>query len=168
MALFVLFDHVLQNPTHPETGNNLALIDIAGGYFSRLEYASGGSLPGSLITEFAHIAREYANGVRRQPQPQGRADDPAMPQTEASPLGTSQRRTSAPGSAAPGRLGEMFTPTEGVLDLPSDALYDLGSDLLAGTDLMGLFSYNIPGIDPLFWPGPAEVSGLLGDGSTPS
>jgi hypothetical protein len=65
MSLFVLFDMVINNPYHPETSINLALLDIAGGHFSRIEYASGGSLPGSLIAEFAHIARDYVNGTRR-------------------------------------------------------------------------------------------------------
>jgi hypothetical protein len=38
-------------------------MDIASGHFSRIEYASNGSLPGSLISEFTHIAREYVNAV---------------------------------------------------------------------------------------------------------
>ncbi|KAF4972584.1 hypothetical protein FSARC_857 [Fusarium sarcochroum] len=60
-ALFVLFDHVISDPQSPDTRSNLALLDIAGGHFSRLEFASGGSLPGSLISEFTYIAREYIN-----------------------------------------------------------------------------------------------------------
>lgn len=39
---------------------------MGGGHFSRLEYASGGGLPGSLIGEFAHIAREYVNTIKRE------------------------------------------------------------------------------------------------------
>jgi hypothetical protein len=58
-ALFILFDLVVYNPTHAETRNNLALLDMAGGYFSRLEYAAGASLPSSILSEFADIAREY-------------------------------------------------------------------------------------------------------------
>ncbi|KAK4242764.1 hypothetical protein C8A03DRAFT_28993 [Achaetomium macrosporum] len=176
MALFVLIDGVLQDPTHPETWKDLALIDIGGGYFSRLEYASGGSLPGSLITEFAHIAREYTNGIQRQPQAQNELDEHAMPQAGPSPLRTSQGRTAAPGPVRP--ILTQTAATEGQAAAPAgvrimdvstdDGLYDLGSDLLTGTDLMGLFSYTIPGIDPLFWPGPAEMNSLLGDGSTPS
>ncbi|KAK3896554.1 hypothetical protein C8A05DRAFT_20490, partial [Staphylotrichum tortipilum] len=65
LALFVLFDLVINNPRHPSTSSNLALLDMAGGHFSRIEYASGGSLPGSLIAEFAHIAREYVNDLHR-------------------------------------------------------------------------------------------------------
>lgn len=62
-AHFVLFDFVINNPKSSETATNLALLDIAGGHFSRIEYSSGGRLPGSLIGEFAHIAREYINST---------------------------------------------------------------------------------------------------------
>lgn len=63
-ALFILFDFVVHNPTHPETGTNLALLDVAAGYFSRLEYATGGSLPSSLLSDFSHIARQYVRDVQ--------------------------------------------------------------------------------------------------------
>ncbi|KAF2179589.1 hypothetical protein K469DRAFT_730588 [Zopfia rhizophila CBS 207.26] len=58
-ALFILFDFVVHNPTHPETRACLAYLDIAAGYFSRLEFASGGSCPSSLLSEFTYIARQY-------------------------------------------------------------------------------------------------------------
>jgi hypothetical protein len=63
-ALFILFDFVVHNPTHPETATNLALLDVAAGYFSRLEYATGGSLPSSLLSDFAHIARQFVRDVQ--------------------------------------------------------------------------------------------------------
>ncbi|KAH8689526.1 fungal-specific transcription factor domain-containing protein [Talaromyces proteolyticus] len=62
-ALFILFDFVVHNPSHPETSTNLALLDVAGGYFSRLEYATGGSLPSSLLSDFAHIARQFVRDI---------------------------------------------------------------------------------------------------------
>lgn len=58
-ALFILFDFVVHNPTHPETRNNLALLDVAAGHFSLLDYKSEGFLPGSILTKFAHIARQF-------------------------------------------------------------------------------------------------------------
>lgn len=64
-ALFVLFEEVINDPKHKDAASNLALLDIAGGHFSRIEYASDGSLPGSLIAEFAKIAREYVNDTNR-------------------------------------------------------------------------------------------------------
>ncbi|KAL4942604.1 fungal-specific transcription factor domain-containing protein [Aspergillus oleicola] len=63
-ALVILFDLIVQNPTHPETSLNLALLDIASGHFSRIEYASKGVLPGSLISAFAHLARQYIYDLR--------------------------------------------------------------------------------------------------------
>lgn len=58
-ALFILFDFIVHNPTHPETHNNLSLLDVVAGHFSLLDYKSGGFMPASLLTEFAHIARQY-------------------------------------------------------------------------------------------------------------
>lgn len=60
-ALLILFDFVIHNPHHTDTASNLALLDIACGHFSLLELASNGSLPGSYLTEFAHIARQFIN-----------------------------------------------------------------------------------------------------------
>lgn len=58
-ALFVLFEFVIHNPTHPETRSNVSLLDVAAGHFSHLEYASVGSMPTSCIAELAHIARTF-------------------------------------------------------------------------------------------------------------
>lgn len=69
VSLFVIFDLVLSYPNHRETNSNLALLDVAGGHFSRIEYASAGWLPGSLITEFSYIAREYINSCRNNDGP---------------------------------------------------------------------------------------------------
>lgn len=62
-ALFILFDFVVHNPTHPETKSNLSLLGIVAGYFCRLEYASRGSLPSSLLSNFAGIARQYVDDL---------------------------------------------------------------------------------------------------------
>ncbi|KAL2794581.1 fungal-specific transcription factor domain-containing protein [Aspergillus keveii] len=63
-SLMILFDLVIHNPSHPETSLNMALLDIASGHFSRIEYSSNGVLPGSLISEFAHLARQYISDIR--------------------------------------------------------------------------------------------------------
>lgn len=62
-ALFILFDFVVHNPTHSETKSNLSLLGVVAGYFCRLEYASRGSLPSSLLSEFAAIARQYVDDL---------------------------------------------------------------------------------------------------------
>lgn len=64
LGLFSLFELVIFNPTHHGVRENLTLLDVAGGYFSQLEYASGGSLQASLVSEFAYIAREYVNSLQ--------------------------------------------------------------------------------------------------------
>lgn len=63
-ALFILFDFVVHNPFHPETGTNLALLSVAAGYFSRLEYATGGSVPSGMVSDFADIARQFVRDAR--------------------------------------------------------------------------------------------------------
>ncbi|CAK7212947.1 hypothetical protein SBRCBS47491_001636 [Sporothrix bragantina] len=80
MALLVLFDVVVHSSpsTLSSSGSdialNLVLLDMGAGYFSRIEYASGGSLPGSLLSEFAHIARDYVNDYQRRVREQERSD----------------------------------------------------------------------------------------------
>ena len=63
-ALFILFDFVVHNPFHPETSTNVNSLEIAGSYFNRLEYATKGSLPCSLVAEFTFIARQFVHEVQ--------------------------------------------------------------------------------------------------------
>lgn len=80
-SLLVVFDVVISYPKHPDTNTNLALLDVGGGHFSRIEYASAGWLPGSLLTQFSQIAREYVS--RGAPKTNdGSSVPPGKPQTE--------------------------------------------------------------------------------------
>lgn len=63
-ALFILFDQAVHNPLLPQTNTYLALLDIGTGHFSRLDYASQGTVPSSLLAEFAHIARQYIRDLQ--------------------------------------------------------------------------------------------------------
>lgn len=65
-ALFVLFDFVIHNPSHGETEKNLALLDHVAAYLGVLDCLSGGALPGSIISEFAGIARQYVSKVHQR------------------------------------------------------------------------------------------------------
>jgi hypothetical protein len=65
IALFICFDFVIHNPYHPETDSTLPFLDVAAGYFSRLEFTSNGSLPSSILSEFTFIARQYIADVRQ-------------------------------------------------------------------------------------------------------
>ncbi|KKZ67842.1 hypothetical protein EMCG_06502 [[Emmonsia] crescens] len=62
-ALFVLFDLVIRFPRHNETNKNLVLLDQAAEYFTRLEMASKGVIPGRNIAEFATLARHYIRKI---------------------------------------------------------------------------------------------------------
>ncbi|KAK2611976.1 hypothetical protein QQS21_001941 [Conoideocrella luteorostrata] len=78
-GLFILFDFVMHNPLHEETRDNIALLDAATGYFSHLEYISKGALPGSIIAEFAHIARDFCYQAERSAkQPSNIGSEPSQ------------------------------------------------------------------------------------------
>ncbi|KAG5300809.1 hypothetical protein I7I48_00626 [Histoplasma ohiense] len=63
-ATFILFDLVACYPRHSETNKNLALLDQAAEYFTRLEMVSQGVIPGRKIAEFATIARHYIRKIK--------------------------------------------------------------------------------------------------------
>ncbi|GJC90080.1 putative transcriptional regulatory protein C530.05 [Colletotrichum liriopes] len=71
-ALFILFDFVIHNPEHPGTEENLALLDVVGGHFGFIDVVSKGALPGSIISEFAGIARRYVASVTQGTAEAGR------------------------------------------------------------------------------------------------
>ncbi|WQF85374.1 hypothetical protein CDEST_10388 [Colletotrichum destructivum] len=62
-AIFILFDFVIHNPEHPGTAENLALLEVVAGHFCSIDSASKGALPGSIISDFAGIARRYVTRV---------------------------------------------------------------------------------------------------------
>ncbi|GJD00060.1 fungal specific transcription factor [Colletotrichum higginsianum] len=62
-ALFILFDFVIHNPAHRGTVENLALLEVVAGHFCSIDSASKGALPGSIISDFAGIARRYVARV---------------------------------------------------------------------------------------------------------
>ncbi|KAI1475620.1 hypothetical protein F4774DRAFT_396177 [Daldinia eschscholtzii] len=174
VSLFVLFDLVVTNPKHAETATNLALLDMGGGHFSRLEYASGGSLPGSLIGEFAHIAREYVNTVKREGMPNQNVDK-QPPTVAKSPIGTS-KSLSKPGPQSPRENsvnhvldsselestqvpedlffdGDPSLPINNALFFPiNDRFFEVDDEVPLGTDIMDLFNSTMPGIDPYYNP----------------
>ncbi|KAM6512141.1 hypothetical protein FSOLCH5_009859 [Fusarium solani] len=153
-ALFVLFDQVINDPTHPDTRSNLALLDIAGGHFSRIEFASEGSLPGSLIAEFAYIAREYVNETTSQGLDLGGSLHPQRSHGDGM---SSLEMPEVPGSADR-PMSKLDKGTDVILppttletsqDIASmgSALYFTpqdswmgGSDLLLGIDVMDIFN----------------------------
>ncbi|KAG7119658.1 hypothetical protein HYQ46_010929 [Verticillium longisporum] len=168
IGLFVVFDFVIHSPLHVDTPSHLALLDMAGGHFSRIEYRSQGYLPGSLISEFAHIAREYVNDAHQKqearatqaqtlpeivnvPQPQqGAAQVQAM--ANAPKVGPKEGIPSDMDNVASAELPDFSMAFNGFPDYtPSNAT--------TGTDVMGIFNYYLPELDPMF------SQGLDEDGS---
>ncbi|EGY13986.1 uncharacterized protein VDAG_00668 [Verticillium dahliae VdLs.17] len=146
-------------PLHVNTPSHLALLDMAGGHFSRIEYRSQGYLPGSLISEFAHIARDYVNDAHQKqearatqaqtlpeivnvPQPQqGAAQVQAM--ANAPKVGPKEGIPSDMDNVASAELPDFSMAFNGFPDYtPSNATM--------GTDVMGIFNYYLPELDPMF------------------
>ncbi|KAJ5960261.1 uncharacterized protein N7479_007411 [Penicillium vulpinum] len=170
-CLMILFDLVVHNPEHPEASLSLALLDIASGHFSRLEFASNGTLPGSLVAQFAHLARQYVFEKRECKQktidmdvgdsscdippnmPAGATEIP--PPTAALPT-TSLPTSNQPAETLPGLqeqlpldpgaipLGDAILLSENdQLFIPSidDPSYRIEDFELLGIDLKNLFDY---------------------------
>lgn len=104
---------MILNPRHHETRGNLALLDVAGGYFSRLEYASHGSLQSSLVSEFAYIAREYVNNLQKKET------------TECQPLVQGQNSASATATATASALRSSCVEEQQVGTAPQLQLQDM-------------------------------------------
>ncbi|GKZ51372.1 hypothetical protein AbraIFM66951_005519 [Aspergillus brasiliensis] len=85
-ALFILFDFVIHNPTHPDTRQHITMLDIVSGHFSLLDHVSGGVLPGNYLSRFGHMARQYAETIPSQPGNNVRTDPSAIIQEGRSSL----------------------------------------------------------------------------------
>ncbi|KAI1458935.1 hypothetical protein F4805DRAFT_423076 [Annulohypoxylon moriforme] len=170
VALFILFELVVTNPKHAGTGTNLALLDMAGGHFSRIEYASGGSLPGSLIGEFAHIAREYVNSVKNEDASNPPVDKQSLTLLKSPPTAFSTINRAGPQTLGDNKLttsigsspplepsqmsdnlafdGGMTLPLDDTLLFPiNDRYFEMDDEVPMGTDIMDLFN---SAIDPFF------------------
>ncbi|KAE8153800.1 fungal-specific transcription factor domain-containing protein [Aspergillus avenaceus] len=168
VALFILFDFVVHNPTHPETKPNLSMLDICSGHFALVEHASGGSLPCSLVSEFAHIARHYVRDVRigknSQEIPQSAfTSTHSLPGNRPLPefgAGSSSEWPPQKGNGDEAHLGDSVPVTEELaqyeelelfnepdyLYYPTmDEIVNLGDDpMMPGFDLRTLFGSVIP------------------------
>ncbi|KAH7165896.1 hypothetical protein EDB81DRAFT_780638 [Dactylonectria macrodidyma] len=155
-ALFVLFDEVISDPKHKDTASNLALLDIAGGHFSRIEYESDGTLPGSLIAEFAKIAREYVNDINRdKAQHQETAQSLLVGSVPVIPGNQMQGDNSIPMSAVDQTTAPVFQ-NFGAMDSHGNGFYSMDrnvpsqdswiaeDDLLLGINVMDIFSGFAP------------------------
>ncbi|KAH8819358.1 fungal-specific transcription factor domain-containing protein [Xylogone sp. PMI_703] len=143
VALFILFDFVIHNPHHPETKKNLAFLDIVAGYFTRLDFTSEGSIPGSLLAEFTHIARQFVQEIQSVP------NNPV--DNEIAQRNDSQIRPSIIGLSSP-----SITPndpiSQGFLTYPNMEHFGTTPEGHPGFDVSNLFGwslaeFNITGFD---------------------
>ncbi|KIW05071.1 hypothetical protein, variant 1 [Verruconis gallopava] len=68
-ACFVLFDFVINNPAHAETGKFLSLLGIVAGYFNRLEFCTDGVVRSTAAAEIAEMARQFIAGKENRAEP---------------------------------------------------------------------------------------------------
>ncbi|WYZ37636.1 hypothetical protein EsH8_II_001142 [Colletotrichum jinshuiense] len=155
LAFFVMFDLVIHNPHQSQISTNLALLDVAIVHYKRMDQLSNGALPGSMIAEFAHIARAYVNEVTgRSP-----ASITAQASSATSQIMNSQPQWSLPQENEYAILSNaMNTPLQNT-NLALEAEYmdiegiPLASNQLTGTNVMNLFGVWLPDFDQMFHPG---------------
>ncbi|KAE8131080.1 cytochrome P450 [Aspergillus pseudotamarii] len=155
VALFLLFDFVVHNPTHSETKTNLAMLDIVSGHFALVEHASSGSLPCSLVSEFAHIARQHVKDINGGRGPGDIMDAPLTPTQRpfcghirtGSSVDNPRSNIELSGGFEPYKQTDSVgQPTDDLYYSSMDASFDFGSDpLLPGIDLRTLFGSVISG-----------------------
>ncbi|KAE8322652.1 hypothetical protein BDV39DRAFT_196558 [Aspergillus sergii] len=154
-ALFILFDLVMHNPTHPETASNLALLEVAGGHFSRLEYATGGSLPSSVLAEFAYIARTFVRTYRVEGNDGSTIAVPTNVNIDLPLRQDDSLPSAAPflGNATHDHQPPLASPDTLPLFFPAIDDLDAGDGSLTGFDVTDLFGTSIPFDQNLpFWP----------------
>ncbi|KAK1974243.1 fungal-specific transcription factor domain-containing protein [Colletotrichum cereale] len=179
-ALFVLFDMVIHDPRHPDTASNLTLLDMVADHFCSLEHASGGTLPGSLIAEFSKIARDYVDETQNSepwmvlaPEVSA-AVSTTVPQTASFELEGGQQAVDT--SAVTTGLSDGTTASQPVSssplhlefgDFPFNTRFDqVSTGAPIGTDVMGIFSYFLPDLDPMFYQGTPGQNELLFNGGS--
>ncbi|KAK1639322.1 hypothetical protein BDP81DRAFT_512261 [Colletotrichum phormii] len=171
MAFFVLFDLVIHNPRQIHTATNLALLDVVKGHCSRMEMISNGAIPGSMVGEFSQIARSYVNEVNgRSPtgltphapseafqalstQPQWSLPQQPDYDVASTDIHTDFSTVSRPITGRRGRVGPRMGSTNG--NFTDELGPELGYDWapLIGTDVMNLFEFWLPDLDPMFFHG---------------
>ncbi|KEF58315.1 uncharacterized protein A1O9_06241 [Exophiala aquamarina CBS 119918] len=74
-AFFSLFHLIIDNPQHFETRDNLTFLDVAAGYFRRLEYTMKQEFPFSIFPKLAAVAQEFVLKLPRRSGPTSSATE---------------------------------------------------------------------------------------------
>ncbi|KAJ5359707.1 uncharacterized protein N7496_012120 [Penicillium cataractarum] len=149
-ALFILFDFIIHNPAHVDAGSSLVLLESVTGYFSALEYATGGYLPGSMLIQFASIARTFhsslpaahANNISNDVSDM----DTAVEQSVSETYGTSSfAHSQSPSKVASHSMTNDISQNPSYLFHNSSMFGD--GRLTPGLEIMDLFGGPVLGID---------------------
>ena len=82
VSVINLFIYILKYPSLPTTQSDIALIEVAAGHFSRLEYASA-DLARPFAREITHLARAVATAAEEGKETMRTAPSPSMRRREA-------------------------------------------------------------------------------------
>lgn len=112
------------------------MLDIGSGHFSRMEYASQGKLPGSIISEFAHIAREFVRERSSTSKWRPPVDSLATESTVTTILENATHLRPDPSTQ------EDFVISEPIHN--NWNMLDTSEGLMPGTDILDLFGSYFP------------------------
>ncbi|KAJ5883404.1 uncharacterized protein N7473_010290 [Penicillium subrubescens] len=152
-ALFILFDFIIHNPAHVDAGSSIVLLESVTGYFSALEYATGGYLPGSMLMQFASIARAFQSFQSSPPAAHAnnissaRSDmDTAVEGSVSGTYGTSSfTHSQSPWKVASQSMANDLSQNPSYLFMNSSMFAD--GRLTPGLEIMDLFGGPVLGID---------------------
>lgn len=148
-ALANLFIFLLTSPTSPSAQADIALLDIAAGHFSHMEYLTSLELGAPFAREAAHLARK---AVDKAKQPALPCTSPNAPQDGSEPdpnaillpqgglLPTLSSRTFSDNASRP----DLFDPVE--FDYEGWNLYsmDVTNDWATGSDILDFSRFSQP------------------------
>ncbi|KAE8317205.1 hypothetical protein BDV41DRAFT_573301 [Aspergillus transmontanensis] len=148
-ALFILFDLVIHYPAHPDARSNIVLLESVTGYFSALEYATSGYLPGSMLIQFASIARAFHSSSHP-----AHVEDINNGNSMGTTLGHPSPETLGTGSSTNSQIPWEVTPqpmsdesSQRSSYFPLDISMFADSRLTPGLEIMDLFGGPLPGVD---------------------
>ncbi len=166
-AFLSLFHLVIDNPRHVETRDNLNFLDVAAGYFRRLEYVTRQDFPFSVFPKLASIVQQYVQTLPPIDDPsapllQARAQ--ILPPADANPTPEVGLDLQTPiGLALPGSTAAPFleqgelpvfgssgNAPSGTLPFTADGI-TLGPDVTQENEVMDFFGYLLDGTSSSFY-----------------
>lgn len=85
-AFLSLFHQVIDDPLHHDTKDNLAFLDVAAGYFRRLEYVMKQEFPFAIFPKLAALAQEYVLKLPREHENRDSTAGTGAPENTSTPV----------------------------------------------------------------------------------